>query len=72
MGTLVRPTTDRLLSSYFFTGYRGTDRGSGSNWIYDGGSIVRKSMMIGKPIILVTFKYVVRLRCPPSLAQVFF
>lgn len=35
----------------------GGDRGSGSSWVYDGGALVRKSMIIGKPIILVNFNY---------------
>ncbi|KAF8639283.1 hypothetical protein AX16_010355 [Volvariella volvacea WC 439] len=35
----------------------GGDRGSGSSWIYDGGAFVRKSITIGKPVILVTFNY---------------
>lgn len=34
----------------------GGDRGSGSNWVYDGYSLVSKSLLDGKPIILVTFK----------------
>ncbi|THH23051.1 hypothetical protein EUX98_g8131 [Antrodiella citrinella] len=32
----------------------GGNRGSGSSWLYDGGAIVRKSIEIGKPVILVT------------------
>ncbi|KAF7325833.1 hypothetical protein MKEN_00434000 [Mycena kentingensis (nom. inval.)] len=35
----------------------GGDRGYGSSWIYDGGSIVRKSMLLGKPVMLVTFNF---------------
>ncbi|KAH9477763.1 Lipase 3 [Psilocybe cubensis] len=35
----------------------GGDRGSGSEWYYDGGAIVRKSIRYNKPIILVTFNY---------------
>ena len=35
---------------------RGGDRGSGSSWVYDGGAVVRKSMEIGKPLILVSMK----------------
>ncbi|KAJ7598572.1 Alpha/Beta hydrolase protein [Mycena floridula] len=35
----------------------GSDRGSGSNWLYDGGRLVRHSMLLGKPIILVTFNF---------------
>ncbi|KAJ7753094.1 Alpha/Beta hydrolase protein [Mycena maculata] len=35
----------------------GGDRGYGSSRIYDGGPIVRKSMVIGKPVILVTFNF---------------
>jgi hypothetical protein len=36
----------------------GGDRGSGSNWLCDGGALVRKSVALGKPIIVVTFKWV--------------
>ncbi|KAJ7512511.1 Alpha/Beta hydrolase protein [Mycena galericulata] len=35
----------------------GGDRGYGSSWIYDGGSIVRKSMSMGKPVMVVTFNF---------------
>ncbi|PPQ74840.1 hypothetical protein CVT26_005220 [Gymnopilus dilepis] len=35
----------------------GGDHGCGSEWFYDGGSIVRKSIECGKPIILVTFNF---------------
>ncbi|KAJ7484432.1 Alpha/Beta hydrolase protein [Mycena latifolia] len=35
----------------------GGDRGYGSSWIYDGGSIVRKSMLIERPVIVVTFNF---------------
>ncbi|KAF7348529.1 Carboxylic ester hydrolase [Mycena venus] len=35
----------------------GGDRGYGSSWIYDGGSIVRKSMIMHKPVIVVTFNF---------------
>ncbi|KAJ6616451.1 Alpha/Beta hydrolase protein [Mycena sp. CBHHK59/15] len=35
----------------------GGDRGYGSSWIYDGGSIVRKSMLLEKPVIVVTFNF---------------
>ncbi|KAF8911744.1 Alpha/Beta hydrolase protein [Mucidula mucida] len=35
----------------------GADRGSGSSWLYDGGALVRHSMLMGKPIILVTFNF---------------
>ncbi|KAJ7731122.1 Alpha/Beta hydrolase protein [Mycena maculata] len=35
----------------------GGDRGYGSSWVYDGGSIVRKSMLIEKPVIVVTFNF---------------
>ncbi|KAJ6532705.1 Carboxylesterase family-domain-containing protein [Mycena vulgaris] len=35
----------------------GGDRGHGSSWIYDGGSIVRKSMLLEKPVIVVTFNF---------------
>jgi len=36
----------------------GGDRGSGPNWVYDGGALVRKSLLLGKPIIMVTLKLV--------------
>ena len=36
----------------------GADRGSGSHWVYDAGPLVGKSVELGTPIILVTFKYV--------------
>jgi len=36
----------------------GGNRGCGSSWVYDGGALVRKSVVIGKPIIMVTIKYV--------------
>ncbi|KAL0578116.1 hypothetical protein V5O48_003859 [Marasmius crinis-equi] len=35
----------------------GNDRGSGSSWAYDGGHLVRKSSLLGKPIIMVTFNF---------------
>ncbi|KAF9030128.1 alpha/beta-hydrolase [Hymenopellis radicata] len=35
----------------------GADRGSGSSWLYDGGALVRHSMLMGKPVILVTFNF---------------
>ncbi|KAJ7098310.1 Alpha/Beta hydrolase protein [Mycena epipterygia] len=35
----------------------GGDRGYGSSWIYDGGSIVRKSILAEKPVIVVTFNF---------------
>ncbi|KIM69395.1 hypothetical protein SCLCIDRAFT_700007 [Scleroderma citrinum Foug A] len=35
----------------------GGNSGSGSHWMYDGGALVRKSMCIGKPIIIVTINY---------------
>ncbi|KAJ7636965.1 Alpha/Beta hydrolase protein [Roridomyces roridus] len=35
----------------------GGERGYGSSWIYDGGSIVRKSMLVGKPVVVVTFNF---------------
>ncbi|KAH8101803.1 Alpha/Beta hydrolase protein [Cristinia sonorae] len=35
----------------------GGNRGSGSSWLYDGGSLVRKSIETGKPIVLVTINY---------------
>ncbi|KAG6836735.1 hypothetical protein H0H93_004141 [Arthromyces matolae] len=37
--------------------FRGNDRGSGSSWVYDGGPFVRKSLNMGKPVILVTFNF---------------
>ena len=36
--------------------HSGGDRGSGSNWLYDGGPLVQGSMRLGKPIVLVTIK----------------
>ncbi|KAJ7885176.1 carboxylesterase [Mycena olivaceomarginata] len=35
----------------------GGDRGYGSSWIYDAGSIVRHSMVIQKPVMVVTFNF---------------
>ncbi|KAF5356592.1 hypothetical protein D9758_008226 [Tetrapyrgos nigripes] len=35
----------------------GGDRGCGSNWVYDGGALVRKSILLGKPVMLVTFNF---------------
>ncbi|KZT10231.1 carboxylesterase [Laetiporus sulphureus 93-53] len=35
----------------------GGNRGSGSSWVYDGGSLVQKSMIVGKPVIMVSFIY---------------
>ncbi|KAG6852490.1 hypothetical protein C0991_011538, partial [Blastosporella zonata] len=35
----------------------GGDRGSGSSWVYDGGPLVRKSLTMSKPVILVTFNF---------------
>ena len=34
----------------------GGNRGSGSSWLYDGGALVQRSIMLGKPVILVTIK----------------
>jgi hypothetical protein len=34
----------------------GGNRGSGSSWVYDGGALVRKSMEMRKPVIMVTCK----------------
>lgn len=34
----------------------GGDKGSGSEWFYDGGKLVRRSMIIGKPLIVVACK----------------
>ena len=50
--SLFTPTT--LKPKYL----RGGDRGSGSHWLYDGGALVRKSILLGTPIIFVSFKYV--------------
>jgi hypothetical protein len=36
----------------------GGKQGSGSAWIYDGGSIVQRSISLEKPVIVVTFKCV--------------
>ncbi|KAJ3974939.1 Alpha/Beta hydrolase protein [Lentinula raphanica] len=35
----------------------GDDRGHGSSWVYDGGALVGKSILVGKPVILVTFNF---------------
>ncbi|KAK2461023.1 hypothetical protein APHAL10511_006964 [Amanita phalloides] len=35
----------------------GGDRGHGSHWIYDGGALVRKSITINKPVILVAINF---------------
>ncbi|KAJ3547176.1 hypothetical protein NMY22_g1754 [Coprinellus aureogranulatus] len=35
----------------------GGDRGSGSHWVYDGAPLVRKSIELRQPIILVTFNF---------------
>ncbi|KAI0945574.1 hypothetical protein AcW1_001765 [Taiwanofungus camphoratus] len=35
----------------------GGNRGSGSNWIFDGGALVQKSIQDGKPIIFISFNY---------------
>ncbi|KAK7464632.1 hypothetical protein VKT23_005840 [Stygiomarasmius scandens] len=35
----------------------GGDRGCGSSWVYDGGALVRKSVLLGKPVIMVTFNF---------------
>ncbi|KAI5834265.1 alpha/beta-hydrolase [Schizophyllum commune Tattone D] len=35
----------------------GGDRGSGSHWMYDGGNLVRRSILCGRPIICVTINY---------------
>ncbi|CAK5272812.1 unnamed protein product [Mycena citricolor] len=35
----------------------GGDRGYGSSWIYDGASIVGKSVSLGKPVMVVTFNF---------------
>jgi carboxylesterase type B len=35
----------------------GGDKGSGSAWFYDGGKLVRRSMLIGKPVIVVTCNF---------------
>lgn len=35
----------------------GGSRGCGSSWIYDGGALVRKSVCIGLPIIMVTINF---------------
>lgn len=41
----------------FFNSFlSGGDKGSGSEWFYDGGKLVRRSMIIGKPVIIVTCK----------------
>ncbi|OBZ77890.1 Lipase 3 [Grifola frondosa] len=35
----------------------GGNSGSGSNWIFDGGALVQKSMQMGKPVVMVSFNY---------------
>ncbi|KAG1741475.1 Alpha/Beta hydrolase protein [Suillus paluster] len=35
----------------------GGNRGCGSSWVYDGGALVRKSVRVGKPIIMVTINF---------------
>jgi carboxylesterase type B len=40
----------------FLSVLSGGDKGSGSGWFYDGGKLVRRSMIIGKPVIVVTCK----------------
>lgn len=35
----------------------GSNRGCGSSWIYDGGALVRKSVCIGLPVIMVTINF---------------
>ncbi|KIK70247.1 hypothetical protein GYMLUDRAFT_34733 [Collybiopsis luxurians FD-317 M1] len=35
----------------------GDDRGSGSSWVYDGGALVRKSVLMAKPMIMITFNF---------------
>jgi carboxylesterase type B len=38
------------------TSRSGGNRGTGSSWLYDGGALVQRSVMVGKPVILVTIK----------------
>jgi carboxylesterase type B len=47
----------RITLSAYIRLNRGGDQGSGSNWVYDGGALVKKSILMGSPIIMVTFKY---------------
>lgn len=35
----------------------GGERGCGSSWVYDGGPLVRKSILLNRPVILVTFNF---------------
>ncbi|TFY54861.1 hypothetical protein EVG20_g9537 [Dentipellis fragilis] len=35
----------------------GGARGSGSQWLYDGGALVQSSIRMGKPVVLVTFNF---------------
>ncbi|KII91240.1 hypothetical protein PLICRDRAFT_37981 [Plicaturopsis crispa FD-325 SS-3] len=35
----------------------GGDRGTGSSWVYDGGSLVHQSLSIGKPVIMVAINF---------------
>ena len=37
---------------------RGGNRGSGANWVCDAGPLVQKSIQCGKPIVVVSIKYV--------------
>jgi hypothetical protein len=45
-----------IVSMYFFLS--GGDKGSGSEWYSDPGALVQKSMSYRKPVIVVSFKYV--------------
>ncbi|GBE89117.1 carboxylesterase [Sparassis crispa] len=61
-------TPDSHLPVMLWT-HGGGCRGSGSSWIFDGGSLVQKSIQIGKPVIVVTFNYRLGLLgCAASLA----
>lgn len=46
---------------------RGANHGSGSHWVYDGGAFVQRSMLIGKPVIMVSFKCVLDIVPPVHL-----
>lgn len=35
----------------------GNHRGSGSSWLFDGGSLVQRSILAGKPVVLVSINY---------------
>lgn len=62
-GKLLLPSYDHPFSSP----NRGANHGSGSHWVYDGGAFVQRSMLIGKPVIMVSFKCVLDIVPPVHL-----